>query len=429
MKITIIGTGYVGLVTGAIFADFGNLVTCLDIDEHKISILKEGQTPFFEPGLVDLVKKNIEQKRLFFTSSYKEALDKAEVVFICVGTPSQDNGHADLTYVKAAVEETAKNLTSKTLIVLKSTIPVGAEEVLKKELSPDLEEKIEFASCPEFLREGSAVEDALHPDRVVIGVSNGSAKQILTELYKPFNSRIIICSLASAQLIKYVSNSFLAMKISFANLVAELCDQVEADAEIVLQAASIDKRIGRSFLYPGVGYGGSCFPKDVNAFINIYKSQGLNVKLLEAVKEINHSQISSFVKKAEQLVGNLKGKTLTILGLAFKPNTDDLRQAPSMAIIQELLKKGANLAVYDPVASDNAKKILGNKVKFCSDVYSALENSEALLLITEWNEFKELDLVKVKSLMKSPIILDGRNIFDPEIVKSLGFKYQGIGRS
>lgn len=430
MTISIVGTGYVGLVTGAVFADFGNTVYCIDIAKEKIDSLKHGHVPFFEPGLEDLVKKNIDQKRLFFTTNYADAIPDSEIVFICVGTPPEQNGDADLSYVNSAILETAKHIKKETLIVIKSTVPVGADEQFEKLINDKLRDKVEFASNPEFLKEGSALQDALHPDRIVIGAKNQKYADALVKLYQPFGSNIIICDLRSAQLIKYVANTFLATKISFANLVANLCEKVGADVESVLQGASLDKRIGRAFLYPGVGYGGSCFPKDVSAFISTFKKSGLDPQFFEEIEKINKLQVDLFVKKIDQAVGGVSNKIITILGLSFKPNTDDLRHAPSLAIIKKLVALGAKIKTYDPVAMVGARALLGEQnIVYAKDAYSALEQAEALALVTEWNEFKELDLKKVKQIMKNPVIVDGRNIFEPKLVKALGFRYSGIGRS
>lgn len=429
MTIAVVGTGYVGLVTGAVFADFGNSVWCLDIDEKKIKGLKQGKLPFHEPGLSEIVLRNIAKSRISFTADYGNAISSSDVVFICVGTPSKNNGQANLDYLFSAVEETAKHLKKYTLVVIKSTIPVGLEQKLIEAISKYSKADFELASCPEFLREGSAVEDAIHPDRIVLGVSSKKAERLLLDLYKPFNGQRLICDLKSAQLIKYVSNSFLAMKISFANMVANLCEEVGADAETVLKGVKMDARIGQHFLSPGVGYGGSCFPKDVSAFISMAQDYSQDFSLLREVAKININQVNRFVKKVEGSLGTLKGKSIGVLGLSFKPNTDDVREAPSIRIVQALLDHGAKVKVYDPMAMDRAKEVLPKKVEFCKDAYMAVEDTSAMLIVTDWNEFKELDLGKVKKLMKKLVIIDGRNIYEPNKVKSLGFKYFGVGRS
>lgn len=429
MTISIIGTGYVGLVTGAVFADFGHKVYCVDIDENKIESLKKGDVPFYEPGLEELVRRNIIQKRLVFTTDYSKAVPFSKITFICVGTPEGENGEANLSYLFQATRETAKHLKGYTLIAIKSTVPIGVEYELEKIVTEQTISEFEFASCPEFLREGSAVEDTLRPDRVVIGCKSQKGIKILLDLYKHINGQRVVSDLKSAQMIKYASNSFLATKISFANAIANACEKLGADVEMVLTGVGLDKRIGRGFLYPGVGFGGSCFPKDLAAFIHLCKKAGVNLEILEAVQKINQNQINLFMDKIINAVGEVEGKKLAILGLSFKPNTDDIREAPAMKIIQRLLEKGAQIKAYDPAATLNAQKIFGDKVKFYSSSYSALEDAEALILITDWNEFKELDLEKVKKIMARPIIIDGRNIYDPKKVKILGFTYQGVGRN
>ncbi len=430
MTISVIGTGYVGLVTGAVFADFGNKVICVDILDEKINNLKQHKIPFYEPGLKELVKKNSHEKRLEFTTSYKEAIPKSDIIFVCVGTPSNSDGTPNLEYLNQALKETVNNLTDKfTLIVIKSTVPIGAEEKIADQLGLKNGKKFEFASNPEFLKEGSAIYDAINPDRIVIGVQSEDAKKLLLDLYSDFETEIIVTDVKSAQLIKYTSNSFLATKISFANAVSRLSDQLDANVEDVLKGVGLDSRIGPSFLKPGVGYGGSCFPKDVSAFKGIFKQNGLGAELLEAVEFINKTQVDYFLNKVKDLIGDLQGKTVTLLGLAFKPNTDDIREAPSIKIIQQLISLGAKINAYDPVAMDNFKKWNASlEINFFDDPYAALENSNALLLVTEWSEFKELDFKRVKQLMKQPILIDGRNIYDPKEVKALGFSYQGIGR-
>lgn len=429
MVISIIGTGYVGLVTGAVFADFGHTVHCIDIDTKKIADLKKGIIPFYEPGLSDLVTRNYHQKRLHFTTDYSDTIPKSEAIFICVGTPPQKNGEPNLEYLFSAAEETAKHLKKYTLIAIKSTVPVGVENELEDLIRKHTNKPFEFASCPEFLKEGSAVEDAMKPDRIVIGTQSKKAEKLLLEIYEPFNGQRVICDLTSAQLIKYAANTFLATKISFANAIANICEKTGADVEVVLGGIKLDKRIGASFLNPGVGYGGSCFPKDLSAFISIAEDYGIDFELLKAVQLINQHQVDLFLEKIEKAIGQLNGKTISVLGLSFKPNTDDIREAPSIRIIQELLKRGAKINAYDPLAEKNTKLVLKNSINYAQDPYQAVKGSSALLIVTEWNEFKELDLGKIKKLMKTPVIIDGRNIYDPKKVKTLGFIYKGIGRS
>ncbi len=429
MRIAIIGTGYVGLVTGAIFADFGNNVTCIDIDKDKIKSLKKSKIPFFEPSLAEIVKRNLKEGRLFFTTDYSNGVSKSEAVFICVGTPKKQNGEADLKYVEDSLKEVLKYIIKKTLIVIKSTVPVGADEGFEKLVPDNLKDTVQFASCPEFLREGSAVEDAAHPDRVIIGTTSEYAKKVLEDLYRPFDSKILFTDLRSAQMIKYVSNSFLATKISFANIVANLCEKVGADVEDVLDGAGMDKRITRVFFNPGVGYGGSCFPKDVSAFISIFEEYGLDASLFKAVEDINKRQVDLIVNKAKKILEDLRDKKIAVLGLSFKPETDDLREAPSLKIIDRLLKEGAKISAFDPVGMENTSKILGNKIKYSKDAYEAVTGADLAILVTEWNAFKELDFKKVADLMKNKAIIDGRNIYNPEAIKALGFIYSGIGRN
>ncbi|OGE06339.1 UDP-glucose 6-dehydrogenase [Candidatus Curtissbacteria bacterium RIFCSPLOWO2_02_41_11] len=434
MTLTVVGAGYVGLVTAAVFAELGNKIFCIDINKERIEGLKRGKIPFFEPSLSEYIKRNLSQKRLFFTTSYKESVPKSQIVFICVGTPPKENGEADLSYLFAAVEETARNLTGYTLITIKSTIPIGFEDDLESTVKKYAKARFEFAACPEFLREGTAIEDTLHPDRIVIGSFSKKAQKILLSLHAPISGERIICDIRSAQLIKYAANSLLATKVSFANTIAALCEKMGADVEKVIAGVGADRRIGRSFLYPGVGYGGSCLPKDVLAFIAIGRHFGYDLSLLRAVDDINQRQIELFVEKVRKALG-VKGdvgnvaqdKKVAVLGLAFKPNTDDMRDAPSIKIINHLLNLGIEVTAYDPQAMDNAKKILP-KVKFAKDVYSAIKNQDALLLVTEWPQFSQIDLARAKKLLKRPIIIDGRNLFPKDKVKELGFTYIGIGR-
>ncbi len=428
MTISVIGTGYVGLVTGAVLADFGHTVYCVDIDQNKIQSLKDSQIPFYEPGLEEIVRKNIQKKRLLFTTNYAEAIPNSEVVFICVGTPPKANGEADTTYVQAAVTETAKNLDHHTLIVIKSTAPIGVEEDLKKLIEGLTDKPFEFASNPEFLREGTAVADTINPDRIVIGVQSEKAAEQLLEVYKPFGGERLICDIRSAQMIKYAANSFLAMKISYANSIANLAEQVGADALVVLKGIGMDQRIGPRFLQPGIGYGGSCFPKDVAAFIETAHKYNQDFPILKAVQQINAAQIEHFLDKVEALTGGIKGKTLACLGLAFKPDTDDVRDSAAIKIIQRLVQAGATVQVYDPMATENAKKILQQTVTYATDPYQAADKADALLLLTEWNEFKAIDFKKLKKQMTAPVVIDGRNLYVDSNLLKQGFTYQGIGR-
>lgn len=428
MKIAVIGTGYVGLVTGTIFSDYGNDVYCLDVDEKKVHTLSLGEVPFYEPGLSEIVKRNVDKKRLTFTTKYADVIPQCNTIFVCVGTPSAKNGEADLTYLHAAVLELSKHLSQHTVIILKSTVPIGVEKSLTQLIKKTATNTFEFASCPEFLKEGSAVDDARNPDRIVIGITTDKARIILEELFEPFDAPRVITDLTSAQMIKYAANSFLATKISYANAIANVCERLGADASTVLEGIGLDPRIGKNFLNPGVGYGGSCFPKDVSSFKIIAREAGYKMGILEEVEKINKQQIDNYIEKVRKQLKTLKGKNLAILGLAFKPNTDDIREAPAIKIIKRLLDEGAIIKAYDPIAANTAKQVLGDSVIYTKDPYEAADGSHALLIVTEWNEFKELNLNKIKTLLKKPIIIDGRNIYDPKKVKDLGFTYQGIGR-
>src|SRR3990167_10714143 len=433
MNLTVIGAGYVGLVSAAVFSDLGNKVYCVDINKDRIKDLEKGKIPFFEPSLSDYIKKNISAKRLIFTTSYRESVPKSQIVLICVGTPPKNNGEADLSYLFSAVEETAKNLSGYTLITIKSTIPIGFEDDLEAAVKKYAKINYEFAASPEFLKEGTAIEDTLHPDRIVIGTTSKKAQKILLELHAPISGQRIVTDIRSAQLIKYASNALLATKVSFANALANLCEKMGADIEKVLEGVGADRRIGRTFLYPGVGYGGSCLPKDVLAFITIGNRFDYDLELLRAVDAINNRQIETFINKVrtaldsqEGKAANLAGKKLALLGLAFKPNTDDMRDAPSVKIIQHLLDLAAEITVYDPQAMQNAQKILP-KINYAKDPYDAIKGQDALLLITEWPQFRQLDLSRIKKLLKRPIIVDGRNMFDAQKVRQAGFNYFKIG--
>lgn len=434
MTISVIGHGYVGLVTAAIFADLGNNVWCVGRTKEKIDNLKKGTIPFFEPGLAEVVKKNLLAGRLKFTLSYKEAVPDSEIIFICVGTPSLANGEADLSQVFAAAKDIGKNLEDKEkVVVVKSTVPVGTTEKVAEIINKSRPKKapsFEIAFVPEFLREGTALSDTLHPDRIVIGTDKDSekARKLLITLHRPIDGQFVLTNIPSAEMIKYAANALLATKISFANAIAFLSEKVGADSEKVLEGVGFDKRLGRSFLYPGVGYGGSCFPKDVKALIATFKKNNLSPKLFEAVEEINKKAAESIVEKVtEVLGGNLKGKTLGVLGLSFKPNTDDMREAPSIKIIEALIKKGATIRAFDPVAIPVAQKVIKNVI-YCKNSEEVANGCDGLLIVTEWNEFKQLNLTKIKKLMRRPIIFDGRNIYNPEEVKKLGFTYLGVGR-
>lgn len=433
MTLTIIGAGYVGLVSAAVFSELGNKVFCLDVDKKKIENLKIGRIPFFEPSLLEYVNRNVSQKRLFFTTSYKESVSHSQVVIICVGTPPAASGEADLTHLFAALEEAAKNISGYTLIAIKSTMPVGFEQELEEIVKKHAKSNFEFASMPEFLREGTAIEDMLHPDRIVIGTTSPKAQKILLELHAPISGERIICDMRSAQLIKYAANSLLATKVSYANAISILCEKIGADVEKVLAGVGADKRLGRTFLYPGIGYGGSCLPKDVSAFIAIADHFDYDFELLRAVDAINSRQTELFVSKVTKaLTGskkdkNLRGIKLAVLGLAFKPNTDDMRDAPSIKVISHLLNLGAEVSAFDPQAMANAKIILP-QITYALDPYSAAKDKNALILLTEWPQFRQLDFSKIKKLLKNPVIIDGRNALNSQQLHELGFKYIGVGR-
>ena len=429
MNIAIIGSGYVGLVTGACFAELGNKVICADNDERKIVGLKKGVLPIFEPGLEESIINNMKAGRLLFTTRIKDAVKPCEIIFIAVGTPPLENGEADLTGIENVARNIALNMTGYRLIVEKSTVPVETGEWVKHTISTYVKSNIKFdvASNPEFLREGSAINDFMHPDRIVIGVESKKARDLLVDLYKPLNAPIVVTNIKSAELIKHASNAFLATKISFINALSQICDKVGADVAEVAQGMGFDKRIGRAFLNAGIGYGGSCFPKDLDAFIHISEKIGYNFGLLKEVKSINEEQKRFILKKIKDVLWIIKDKTIGVLGLSFKPDTDDIRNAPAMDLIYALQSEGAKIRVYDPQAMEKAKPVLG-KVKFCKDSYDACKGSDCLLVVTEWNEFKELDFSRVKKLLKRPLLIDGRNMYEPQALQKSGFTYVGIGR-
>lgn len=429
MNISIIGSGYVGLVSGACFSELGNKVICADNDVKKIANLKKGMIPIYEPGLEELININVKNKRLFFTSDIKKAISDSDIIFIAVGTPPLDNGEADLTGIENVARDIAENMRGYRLIVEKSTVPVETGKWVKHTIETCIKSKIQFdvASNPEFLREGQAIRDFMHPDRIVLGVESKKAKDILTDLYKPLNAPIVVTDIKSAELIKHASNSFLAAKVSFINAVSQICEKVGADVVEVARGMGLDKRIGTAFLNAGAGYGGSCFPKDLDAFINISEKIGYDFELLKAVKHINQQQKALILKKLKETLWVIKDKTIGVLGLSFKPDTDDIRGAPAIDIIKNLEAEGAKIKVYDPQAMQKAKQVL-KKVKFCDDSYSACEGSDCLLILTEWDEFKGLDFTRIKKLLKRPLIVDGRNIYDIEAMQKTGFTYISVGR-
>lgn len=430
MTITFVGHGYVGLVTASIFAELGNTVWVVGHTKEKIDNLKKGIIPIYEPGLEEIVKRNLKAKRLLFTLEYGKAVPSSDVVFIAVGTPPKRNGEADLSVVFEVAEKIGKNLGGYTVVVTKSTVPVGTNKKVKEVIEKVKPQKAKFdiASVPEFLREGQAISDTLHPDRIVIGTDSKQAQELLRELHKPIDGTFVLTNIETAEMIKYAANAYLATKISFANAIAKLSELAGADGLKALEAVGFDKRVGSEFLSPGAGYGGSCFPKDVKALISIAKQFGYDFKLLKDVENINQEAMHEIVRKAKKLLnGDLRDKTVGILGLSFKPNTDDMRDAPAITVINALQKSGAAINAYDPVAIENAKKIF-KKVYFCSNPYEVAKEADILIIMTEWNEFRQLDLPRIKRIMKKPIILDGRNIYDPQKANGAGFVYQGVGR-
>jgi UDPglucose 6-dehydrogenase len=429
MKVAVAGAGYVGLVTAACLAELGNDVTCVDIDESKISQLNSDIIPIYEPGLDGLAVKNRKSGRLAYSTDLKAAIKNSEIIFICVGTPPKENGEADLSHVENVARAVAEAMDSYKVIVEKSTVPVETGEKVAKSIRAYNIHRVDFdvVSNPEFLKEGSAVSDFMHPDRVVIGCGSERARQIMKKLYEPLNAPILFTDIKSAEIIKHASNSFLATKISFINAIANICEMAGADVEKVAEGMGLDKRIGRPFLNAGIGYGGFCFPKDAEAFIKIAEKLGYDFRLLKATQEINSFQKKNFVKKIEKALWIVKNKTIGILGLAFKPNTDDMRFAPSIDIIGELQREGAKIKAYDPEAAEKSKGVLNN-IEYCSNPYEAAKDADALVILTEWDEFRALDMKKIKSAMKHPLIIDGRNIYNPEEIRKEGFTYMSIGR-
>jgi UDPglucose 6-dehydrogenase len=429
MKIGIIGSGYVGLVTGACFAHLGHRVLCVDSDLKKISMLRKGKSPIYEPGLEKMLHENIRRKRLSFATRVDKAVRQCEILFICVNTPPKLNGEADLSFVENVSQEIAENLTEYRLIVEKSTVPVQTGEWIQKTVHQicSSETLFDVASNPEFLREGSAIHDFLNPDRVILGVSSARAEKILRKLYAPFKTKVVFTDLKSAEIIKHASNSFLATKISFINAVAQICDAAGADVQNVALGMGLDPRIGPSFLKAGIGFGGFCFPKDLAAFLRMSERLGVRFDLLQESLNINEQQKRFFIQKIESRLWNLTNKTLAVLGLSFKPNTDDIRYAPAVDIIQLLQKENVKIRVYDPQAMPKARYVLRD-VTFCKGPYEAARGSDALLIMTEWNEFSEIDFNRMKKLLKQPVVFDGRNMLDPVAMKKMGFRYCGIGR-
>ena len=436
MNIIIVGTGYVGLVSGTCFAEMGVNVTCVDINEEKITCLQNGQIPIYEPGLEEMVLRNQKEGRLRFTTNLASCLDDVEVVFSAVGTPPDEDGSADLHYVLDVARMVGQNMRKYLVLVTKSTVPVGTAKKVKAVIQEELAKRgvdipFDVASNPEFLKEGAAIKDFMSPDRVVVGVESEKAKEIMTRLYRPFllnNFRVIFTDIPSAEMIKYAANSMLATRISFMNDIANLCELVGADVNMVRKGIGSDTRIGSKFLYPGCGYGGSCFPKDVKALIKTAEKNGYTMRVLQAVEEVNELQKSILFTKLQKYIPSLADKTIAIWGLAFKPETDDMREATSLVMIDLLTKAGAKVKVYDPVAMDECRRRIGNKVLYAEDMYDAIMDADALLLLTEWKQFRLPSWKVLLRVMKSPLILDGRNIYDAQELEDLGFAYECIGR-
>ncbi len=437
MNISIVGTGYVGLVTGACLAETGAFVNCIDINQEKIDNLNQGVMPIYEPGLEDIVKRNVAKERLFFKTNLSEVVKESDAIFIAVGTPPDEDGSADLKYVVGVAREIGRSLEDYTVVITKSTVPVGTAKKVREAIQDELNKrgvKIEFdvASNPEFLKEGNAVDDFLKPDRIVIGVESENAEKVLKRLYKPFvlnNHPIIVMDITSAEMTKYAANSMLATKISFINDIANLCEIVGADINLVRKGIGSDSRIGYKFLYPGVGYGGSCFPKDVQALVKTASEFDYDLKVLKAVEEVNYNQKSVLYNKIYNYFGGkLQGKNIAIWGLSFKPETDDMREAPSLTIIEKLLAQGASVTAYDPIARHEAERILGDKIKYAKDMYDALVDADALAVVTEWSEFRLPNFKVMAKLMNDKVLFDGRNVFDIEQIEEFEFKYFSIGR-
>ncbi|MBP5413108.1 MAG: UDP-glucose/GDP-mannose dehydrogenase family protein [Bacteroidales bacterium] len=436
MRTLIVGTGYVGLVTGACFSEMGIPTTCIDVNVKKIENLKKGILPIYEPGLEAIVEKNIKAGRLDFSTSLQDCLDDAEVIFTAVGTPPDEDGSADLQYVLEVARTIGQNMKSYKLVVTKSTVPVGTAKLVRSTIQAELDKRgldivFDVASNPEFLKEGDAVNDFMKPDRVVVGVESKKAEEIMARLYRPFllnNFRVIFMDIASAEMTKYAANAMLATRISFMNDIANLCEKVGANVNMVRKGIGSDSRIGSKFLYAGCGYGGSCFPKDVKALIKIGENVGHKMRIISAVEEVNENQkMVLFHKLNHYFKGDIKGKTIALWGLSFKPETDDMREAPSIVIVNKLLEAGCKVQAYDPIAMQEAQRILGDKIFYCDDVYSAVNNADALIVVTEWKEFRVPTWDVIRKVMKQAVVFDGRNIYDANELRSMGFYYEGIG--
>jgi len=431
LHIAVVGSGYVGLVVGTCLAENGNTVVCVDNDQAKVAALRRGEVPIYEPGLDEMISRNVAEERLSFATDLPAAVRSSDIVFIAVGTPQGEDGSADMTHVLKVAEEIGRTMNGHKILVNKSTVPVGTAKRVREVVSKLTSHPFAVVSNPEFLKEGAAVDDFLKPDRVVIGTDDPRAEAVMRELYAPFvrtGNPILVMDLASAELTKYAANAMLASRISFMNEIANLCDKVGADVGEVRKGIGTDSRIGSSFLFPGIGYGGSCFPKDVKALRLLGQDAGAPLHVVAAVDRVNDSQRVVLVPRIEAHLGGLQGKVIAVWGLAFKPRTDDLREAPALAVIQALLAKGATVRVYDPKAVAAARRILGDRVTFCQRSYEAVEGADALVLATEWNEFREPDFERVRTLMRQPALFDGRNIYNPQVLREMGFHYEGIGR-
>jgi UDPglucose 6-dehydrogenase len=431
MKIAVVGTGYVGLVAGACFAENGNEVICVDKDADKVETLRAGRMPIYEPGLEELVRRNTAEKRLTFTTGLPDAVRASEIVFIAVGTPQGEDGSADLQHVLGVAHEIGKAINKYTIVVDKSTVPVGTAKKVKAAIASETSVPFSVVSNPEFLKQGAAIEDFMKPDRVVIGCEDEKSGEIMRALYAPFTrtgAHIMVMDTPSAEICKYAANAMLATRISFMNEIANVCELVGANAESVRKAVGSDRRIGPSFLFPGIGYGGSCFPKDVKAMLKSAADEGYDFKILGAVESVNQRQKSRLVEKMQAHFGDMKGRTMALWGLAFKPRTDDMREAPAITIVEKLLSMGATVRAYDPEAVETARRVFADRITYCDHSYDALDGADALAVVTEWNEFREPDFAKMKQLLKSPVVFDGRNIYSPDMMRGLGFQYFSIGR-
>ena len=436
MKITIVGTGYVGLVTGTCFAEMGTDVCCVDVDARKVGMLQQGNPPIYEPGLEDMLRSNIQKGRISFTTSLKEGIKNAEVVFTAVGTPPDEDGSADLKYVLGVAREVGQNMESYLLVVTKSTVPVGTAKKVRAAIQEELDKRgvnipFDVASNPEFLKEGSAIRDFMYPDRIVVGVESEQAREVMARLYRPFTLNahpVLFMDIPSAEMTKYAANSMLATRISFMNDIANLCELVGADVNSVREGIGSDTRIGSKFLYPGIGYGGSCFPKDVKALIRTAAQNDYNMQVLQAVESVNEEQKSLLFRKFKNRFGkDIKGMTVAFWGLAFKPNTDDMREAPSLILIKKLLQEGCKVKAYDPISMDECKRRIGDSITYCKDIYETVAGADVLFLVTEWTEFRNPRWEQVKQSLKYPIVFDGRNLYDRKQLTESGFEYHGVG--